>query len=385
MLSKTLALAGIAATAYAQGNSTGTLVEALSANPDLSNLTTYLGALSPEFVSTLGSLQNVTLLAPNNDAFSTFLNSSAGSALASSGNNSALIEAILSYHVLNGTYESFGENASFVPTALQPPTYANVTGGQRVHVVPGSDGSTAFFSGLLANSSTVGNATNFTGGVIHVIDAFLVVPQNVSATAIEANLTAAVGALTKADLASAVDGLQDVTIFVPDNEAFRSIGNLVGNLTMENLTSILTYHVINGTVGYSTDLMNMTLPTLNGENITISIIGENVFVNSAKVTVPNVLVANGVVHVIDGVLNPANATAAPNSSEETSTPAFEGAQDQDTPELTSGVPTPTGTTNPTSQASAAATSSSSGVAMPMFTGALGPAALFGGAALLANL
>ena len=38
---------------------------------------------------------------------------------------------------------------------------------------------------------------------------------------------------------------------------------------------------------------------MNGMNLTITVDGSDVFVNSAKVVTPNVLVANGVVHVID--------------------------------------------------------------------------------------
>ena len=55
-----------------------------------------------------------------------------------------------------------------------------------------------------------------------------------------------------------------------------------------------------GTVGYSSTLMNGTmLKTMAGNNVTISIDNGTVFVNSAKVILPDVLVANGVVHVID--------------------------------------------------------------------------------------
>jgi uncharacterized surface protein with fasciclin (FAS1) repeats len=373
---KTLAFAAFAATATAQS---GGLVETLSNVTELSNLTTYLG-LFPDLVSQLSQLQNVTLLAPNNDAFATFLNSSAGAALAE--NNTALIQAVLTYHVLNGTYEDFGNETQFIPTALQPPTFTNVTGGQVVQAVPGEDGAVTFYSGLISASNVTGDPVNFTGGVVHVVDSVLIIPQNVSTTAVQANLTAAVGALTRAELADTVDGLSDVTIFVPDNEAFDAIGNLIGNLTTDNLTQILTYHVVNGTVGYSTSLENTTLTTLEGENVTISVIDGDVFVNSARVIVPDVLVANGVVHVIDSVLNPGNATAEPNPDDEEGEPAFEGASSTAN-DLTSGVPTPTGSTNPTESA-AGATSSSSGGAMPAMTGGVGAAALFGGAAMLAN-
>jgi uncharacterized surface protein with fasciclin (FAS1) repeats len=50
--------------------------------------------------------------------------------------------------------------------------------------------------------------------------------------------------------------------------------------------------VQNGTVAYSTDLSNTTIPTLGGGNVTITVDGDSVFVNSARVTVPNVLVCH---------------------------------------------------------------------------------------------
>jgi hypothetical protein len=43
---------------------------------------------------------------------------------------------------------------------------------------------------------------------------------------------------------------------------------------------------------------------VGGENVTITVENGTVFVNSAKVITPNVLVANGVVHVIDGYVSP---------------------------------------------------------------------------------
>ena len=57
---------------------------------------------------------------------------------------------------------------------------------------------------------------------------------------------------------------------------------------------------MNGTVGYSSDLMNgTTLTAMNGGSLKVTVENGNYFVNSAKVLTPDVLVANGVVHVID--------------------------------------------------------------------------------------
>lgn len=141
---------------------------------------------------------------------------------------------------------------------------------------------------------------NFTGGVIHTIDTVLTIPLNCSATAVEAGLSGVVGLLEQAELTDAVDTAEDLTVFAPNNEAFQKIGSALPNLTMEQVAGILQYHVVNGTVGYSSTLTNGTkLTAMDGNELTITIDGSNVFVNSAKVVTPDVLVANGVIHVID--------------------------------------------------------------------------------------
>ena len=141
---------------------------------------------------------------------------------------------------------------------------------------------------------------NYTNGVIHVIDNLLTIPVNVSATAVAANLTSLAGALMSAKLVEAVDSARDVTVFAPNNAAFQAIGSALPNMTTQELARVLEYHVVNGTVGYSSMLSNDTmLKTMNGENVTVTMVNGTVYVNSAKVIVPDVLVANGVVHIID--------------------------------------------------------------------------------------
>lgn len=90
-------------------------------------------------------------------------------------------------------------------------------------------------------------------------------------------------------------------MFAPDNDAFANIQNLVSGLSSEQLTSILTYHVVQGTVGYSTSLSNgATLSTVQGGTVRVTVEDDgDIFVNSAEVEVANVLLSNGVAHVID--------------------------------------------------------------------------------------
>lgn len=405
----TLTVASFALAASAQNQS---LMDALTSQPSLSNLTTYL-QLFPTFLSSLEQMTNITLLAPSNDAFDLAVNSDAGIA-----SNTDLVTAIFSYHVLDGVYTNFTTMPAFHPTMLGPGEYANVTGGQVVEAVGSTDQSTNsgyLYSGLLQNATLVqgvvsnmnsSNSTNstastntayttrFSGGVIHIIDHILTLPNNFTNTAVQLNLQSAVGALQTTNSSRALDTMSDMTFFVPDNAAFQAVGATLATSSISDLTRILQYHIVNGSVLYSTDLMgNTTLTAMNGIGLDITMSGDEIFVNSAKVLTPNVLVANGVIHVIDNVLNPGNRTAVPQSTASTQAPAFSDASSATEAPFTSGVATATSsidTVGPSSATSAAATSptsssSSSGGAMPRQTGAMAAAALFGGAAAMFNM
>jgi hypothetical protein len=82
-------------------------------------------------------------------------------------------------------------------------------------------------------------------------------------------------------------------------------------LELPSLTDILLYHVVAGTV-LSTDLENGPVATLNGQDVVIDLTN-GVQVNDATVTAADLAAANGVVHVIDGVLVP-EATSSLNEA-----------------------------------------------------------------------
>jgi len=90
-----------------------------------------------------------------------------------------------------------------------------------------------------------------------------------------------------------------MTYFVPNNAAFAAVGNVLTTLSAKELDNILKYHASRG-VKYSTGLGNGTLSAVNGETLTITTRPDgSIFVNSAKVIESDVLVKNGVIHVID--------------------------------------------------------------------------------------
>ncbi|KAF2133532.1 Fasciclin-domain-containing protein [Dothidotthia symphoricarpi CBS 119687] len=377
---KHLSLLALASYALAQNTTVPTLEAALASTASLSALSGVL-AMYPNLLGTLNGATDITILAPSNDAFGAVDNATLTSLTANEG----LITALLQYHVLNGSYPASAvtNTSTFIPTYLTNPLFTNVTGGQVVDAVSSGDNVT-FYSGLLSNSSVTTANVNFTGGIIHIIDRLLVLPEVASDTLSALGLTSVRGALNRTNLVETVNTTPNITIFAPSNEAFQSIGSALGNLTTEDLTDILTYHCVAGTIGYSSGLENGTeLETVNGESLTITL-GQNgsVFVNNARVITADILIANGVVHVIDELLNPSNDTAA-NPTATGGAPVFPGASSVSEAPFTSGQANPTTTVAPAATSNQApgqtTTSSSRAAAAP--TGVVGMGALLGAAAV----
>ena len=123
-----------------------------------------------------------------------------------------------------------------------------------------------------------------------------------------------VEAVSKADLAGALSSEGPFTVFAPTNEAFENLFEQLGiegieDLTAEQLTPILTYHVVAGKV-MSSDLSNTTVGTLNtGKSIHVDIT-DGVKINDSKVIAADISGENGVIHVIDKVLIPETEQAS---------------------------------------------------------------------------
>lgn len=116
-----------------------------------------------------------------------------------------------------------------------------------------------------------------------------------------------VEAVKKANLVDALSAEGPFTVFAPTNEAFENLFSKLGvdgvkDLTAEQLTPILTYHVVSGKV-MSTDLSNTSVATLNGQKIKVDL-SDGVKINDSSVVKADIDGKNGVVHVIDKVLLP---------------------------------------------------------------------------------
>lgn len=128
-------------------------------------------------------------------------------------------------------------------------------------------------------------------------------------TAVEAgNFTTLVAAVEAADLVETLKSEGPFTVFAPTDDAFAALpeGTVEELLMPENkdqLTSILTYHVVPGKV-MSTDLSDdMEAETVQGDTVTIDL-DDGVMVDGANVTTADIETSNGVIHVIDAVIMP---------------------------------------------------------------------------------
>lgn len=133
--------------------------------------------------------------------------------------------------------------------------------------------------------------------------------------------TTLVAAVKAAGLVDTLEGPGPFTVFAPTNEAFKKLpaGTVENLLKPENkaqLQAVLTYHVVPGALT-AKDLLaqikagggKAELKTVQGEPLTVEAKGKSIEVvdskgDVARVTIPNVIQSNGVIHVVNAVLLP---------------------------------------------------------------------------------
>ncbi len=130
-------------------------------------------------------------------------------------------------------------------------------------------------------------------------------------TAVEAgSFTTLVSAVEAAGLVETLKGEGPFTVFAPTDEAFAALpeGTLDSLLQPENreqLTAILTYHVVPGRVMSSDAAGQMVeLETVQGQSLSVDGTGDGVTVDGANVVQADIEADNGVIHVIDAVVLP---------------------------------------------------------------------------------
>jgi uncharacterized surface protein with fasciclin (FAS1) repeats len=140
--------------------------------------------------------------------------------------------------------------------------------------------------------------------------------HDVVGTAVEAgDFKTLTAALEAAGLAQALKAEGPFTVFAPTDAAFAKLpeGTVESLLQPENkavLTAILTYHVVPGSFGADQVTKLSGAETLNGQRVDFTSSGKGVTVDGAKVIKADIETTNGVIHVIDSVILPADKNLA---------------------------------------------------------------------------
>ena len=280
--------------------------------------TLVAAVVEAELVTTLQGDGPFTVFAPTDDAFAAYLTENdltAEELLASEA-----LGDILTYHVLAGKVIA---DAAVAKAGSSTDTAATVNGANLALSLSGD--------ALKVNTSEVVVADVMTtNGVIHAIDKVLVPPMasDLSDTSVTVaglvtalasaeegaeftTLLAAVQAADAAVLTTLNDATQSLTVFAPTDAAFATLLSDLGLtaeelLASEALTDVLLQHVVGAEIDSVTAFAAngsevATLNTNYGVDVTIE--NGDLFIEGAKVVITDVEVSNGVIHVIDTVID----------------------------------------------------------------------------------
>ena len=278
--------------------SIGTIAEVVQFNNDFTILNAALR--KAELLETVATAPALTVFAPDNAAFV---------AAGITNLDDYTVEeltAVLTYHVIGAVVKAADLPESGIAATLNGNIYLGYLNQGRV----------------LINGSSEITAVDIEkdNGVIHVINRTMVPPApNVVEIAVamsemteNAEFTVLVSLLTNPDYSDILDallGAENVTVFAPTDAAFAEIDNGAG-LTVEQISTVLTYHAALGRVFSSSLSEGQTIGMLNQQSITVqSISGEDIVIkdatdDGANVLEVNVHGSNGVIHVLDKVLIP---------------------------------------------------------------------------------
>lgn len=257
------------------------------------SFTTLLAAIDAAgLTETLQGEGPFTVFAPTDDAFAALPEGTVEGLLA----DIPALTNILTYHVVAGAVPA--ETVVTLPAAT---------------TLQGSDVKiTVTDAGVVLNDTVNVIITDVeaSNGIIHVLDAVLLPPADIIGVA-EANgsFTTLLAAIDAAGLTETLQGEGPFTVFAPTDDAFAALpeGTVEGLLAdIPALTNILTYHVVSGKV-YAAQVVELSAATtLQGTDITIEVTDSGVVLNgTVNVIITDVIASNGVIHVIDAVLLPA--------------------------------------------------------------------------------
>ena len=133
-------------------------------------------------------------------------------------------------------------------------------------------------------------------------------PMDIVDTAIaDGRFTTLVAAVEAAGLVDALKAEGPLTVFAPTDDAFAALPEGTVESLLEDipaLTDILLYHVVEGKV-MAEDVVELSQAmTLQGQYVDIRVEDGSVFIDDAQVIITDIETSNGVIHVIDAVIQP---------------------------------------------------------------------------------
>ncbi|RBR26513.1 uncharacterized protein FIESC28_00699 [Fusarium coffeatum] len=295
-------------------------------------LSTYYKLIQkfPDILLQLPSYDGVTIVAPSNDAFEQIPYTALSKIWDPSDAKTTV--PLLQYHILQGTVSAMKLKAgpAYVkPTLLMNPKWSNVTAGQNILINKQPDD--IVFSTRYGNRATVINYDiKFQGGLIQIVDSLLIPPSGILQVLMASKVESFLGGLFKAGLMPDLADRNDITVFAPRDQAMENVGSTLNSMSAKELARVMGYHIVPGKVLVSTGLVNGTsLSTLAGEKTYIRQVGNEKFINSAKIITTDILISNGILHIISNVNNPMDADAVPNPTMWAQAPVFQSAQADD--------------------------------------------------------
>ncbi|OEY72619.1 fasciclin domain-containing protein [Salegentibacter salarius] len=287
---------------------TNTIADFVAGNEDYSSLLAALEATG--LTSTFTGTDIYTVFAPNNAAFTAFLNDNGFNSLDEVPE--ALLTQVLLNHVQMGEIMSTDLTTGYIPSmavwgASEEPLSMYINTDDSVMI-----------NGVASVTSADIEADN---GIIHAVDAVIGLPNITTFATADPNFDILVQALTREESFTYVETLMmsedpaPFTVFAPTNDAFVALLDelelgALGDIPTETLEATLAYHVVAGANVRSGDLTDdMDVTTLEGGDFTVNL-GDNVTITdenerTATVIAADVQATNGVIHALDTVLLPA--------------------------------------------------------------------------------
>ena len=129
----------------------------------------------------------------------------------------------------------------------------------------------------------------------------------------KSNLNEWANFLNEAELNKSLDGINQFTIFAPNDKAFASkkIKKLLQQNNKKKLQKILGYHIIPHAIDYR-NLKSGLVKTLEGHQVNIKVHTKSKTVDQAKIIQSDLKAGNAIIHVIDKVNLPSGIKAENN-------------------------------------------------------------------------